>query len=73
MIYINKTHRRTPNTQRNIILEMFVSMKISNTPYFTTPPNLFYQLLPFYGKNLNPPFWVNFKKSPLLNSNPLPL
>ena len=43
-----------------------VSMEISDTQFFKTNP-LFYQPLPFYRKNLNPPpFFKGFE-----NSNPL--
>ena len=36
-------------------------MKISEPPFFKTTP-LFYQTLPFYGKNLNPPLFLKILK-----------
>ena len=33
-------------------------------PFILKQPPLFYQSLPFYGKNLSPLFWENFKNQP---------
>ena len=62
---VNKqnTYRHTKHSEKN---DTEKSMEISDTHFFKTTP-LFYQPLPFYGKNLNwldPPFFSKIFKNP---------
>ena len=59
MVHINKTHIHTPNTLRKITLKRDMWYPL---PFLKKKqPHLFHQLLHFFGKNLNPTFFKNFK------------
>ena len=65
MVQINKTYTHQTLREKSQ-WKGLVSMKIRDTPFLKITP-LFYQTLPFHGKNLNPNFLTKVSKTqPLL-------